>query len=431
MRRVMIAIVIMLISSAGLYAEEYSFEMPANADVKPEANLEWSGNLDGKYTLFQRRQSSPLYALQFWGEDVGSDALSQYQLEWYLNGDYQRSDVGMHLKTHLNYLNTETDENVDFEVFELYGNLNLSISSFVQAGKIRYNWGKGYAFNPAGFVNPVKNPENPELEQAGLLSIGFETIKTFQSDVLKTAALTTIVIPPQADLKDRFGDAENTDVAAKLYLMLGKFDVDLMGYYSRNNPSRVGGDFAVNLKENLEAHGEFSAFQDVPKHTIVSDQLRRAEDDGMAYLVGMRWLNRWEITTILEYYHTDLGLTDAEFGEYLTLFSQSLASGSDERITRALGYMQQGFKGNTSMQDYLYVQVQKPEPFDWLYFTPTLSAIYNLNDQSALVTFSFSYKPITNFELLVRPAVMVGKKGSEYGSQQFRQRVEAWARFYF
>ena len=24
-----------------------------------------------------------------------------------------------------------------------------------------YNWGKGYAFNPVGYVNPFKDPENP------------------------------------------------------------------------------------------------------------------------------------------------------------------------------------------------------------------------------------------------------------------------------
>ena len=416
-----------------ILAEDYSFEIPAKAEAK-EAKLEWSGNLDGKYTLFQTRASSPLYGLQFFGAGAVSDYLSQYQLELYLNGDYQRKSLGLHLKSHLNYLkvaNATEADSVALDIFELYGNLDLSINSSIQAGKIRYNWGKGYAFNPVGYVNSVKNPENPELAQAGLLSARFETIKSFQSRVLKTAALTAIVIPPQAEIKDRFGEAENTDVAAKLYLMLGNMDCDLLGYYSKANPKRIGADFAVNLKENIELHGEVSYVQDNPKSTIADNRVLNAKEDGYAYLVGLRWLNKWEITTIFEYYHTAAGFTQDEFDAYLAFFRQSLASGKEDLIKLAAGVMQNNFSGNTLMQDYLYLQVQKPEPFDLLYFTPSISAIYNILDKSLLLAINLIYQPVTNFEFDLKPTFMFGKDDSEYGSQRFQQRVEAWLRFYF
>ena len=83
------------------------------------------------------------------------------------------------------------------------------------------------------------------------------------------------------------------------------------------------------------------------------------------------------------------------------------------------------------MQDYIYFQIQKPEPFDWLYFTPSFSTIYNLNDESMLLALTFTYKPVTNFEFVLKPAVTFGEEDSEYGSQRTQQKVETWLRFYF
>ena len=410
-----------------LFAQDYSFEIPGE-DEENEERLEWGGNLDGKYALFHPQRSSPIYELQFADAETSSNYLSQYQLDFYLDGDYQTKDIGFHVKTHVGYLN-DTEE-VIVDLFELYGNFNLSLSSFIQAGKIRYSWGKGYAFNPVGFVNPLKDPTNPTLAKAGVLSLNAETLKSFQSNILKTAALTAIVIPPQEEIYDRFAEVEDTDFAAKLYLMLWNIDFDLMGYYSKENSNRIGADFALNLRENIELHGEFSYFTDALKSTIVNNQLLQTEEEGYAYLVGMRWLNRWGITTILEYYHTDASLTEDEFQEYLRFLRQSLDSRNEEQIKRALAYSQ-NFKGNTLMQDYMYFQVQKPEPFDWLYFTPSFSTIYNLNDKSMLLALTFTYKPVTNFEFALKPTVTFGKEDSEYGSQRIQQKVETWLRFYF
>ena len=36
----------------------------------------------------------------------------------------------------------------------------------------------------------------------------------------------------------------------------------------------------------------------------------------------------------------------------------------------------------TPMQDYLYLRLSQKEPWDLLYFTPALTGIHNLDDQS-------------------------------------------------
>ena len=204
-------IALILGSASFLSAQDYSFEIPVGEE---DNKLEWSGNFDGKYSVFHTRDTSPLYRLQFFGQDDLSNYLSQYRLELYLNSDCQTKNVGFHLKTHATYYN---DSPADFNLFEAYGNLNLSFNTFIQAGKKMYSWGKGYAFNPVGYVNPFKDPENPELAQAGLLSLNFETIKSFQSDILKTAAFTVVAIPPVEQINNRYAEIENTGISAKSY----------------------------------------------------------------------------------------------------------------------------------------------------------------------------------------------------------------------
>jgi len=107
--------------------DEYSFEIPEKEEK--EEMLEWSGNLDAKYYAFHSRQTSALYQLQFLDQGNLSEYLSQYRLELYLNADYQTKEMGFHLKTLSNYYN---DSKANFDLLEAYGNINLSLSSFIQ-----------------------------------------------------------------------------------------------------------------------------------------------------------------------------------------------------------------------------------------------------------------------------------------------------------
>ena len=50
--------------------------------------------------------------------------------------------------------------------------------------------------------------------------------------------------------------------------------------------------------------------------------------------------------------------------------------------------------------------------------------IYNLNDNSFLLAVSLSYKPFTNFEVMLWPTFLMGDEGTEFGGRQFDQRYE-------
>jgi len=414
----------LLMASAIAQAQEVS------ADSLPpeEKKLEWSGNLDAKYALFHMAQGSSIYRLQFLNSGKVSAYLSQYRMEPYINADYQTKDLGFHLKTHGSYY---SDDNASFDLFEAHGSYNPSFNSTLQAGKRLYSWGKGYAFNPVGYVNPVKDPENPELAQAGLLSANIEYIKSFPSLALQTFSFVLVVIPPTPQLVGRYAEAENIGVALKAYGLLWDTDIDLMGYFRKNGPVHLGFDYSRNLKENFETHAELSYNQKAQRYTVVNGNLHAVQENRISYLLGLRYLHESNTTVIVEYYHNGFGMSRSEYKDYGDFLAYAANSASATAAQQALGLSQQYFRNSTLMEDYLYMKLTIPEPFDWLYFIPSFYSIYNLNDNSFLLSASLSYKPVTNFEFIFWPTILIGGESSEFGQKMVQQRMELWVRVFF
>jgi hypothetical protein len=336
--------------------------------------------------------------------------------------------LGVHLKTHSEYYN---DAQNAFNLFELYGDLNVSDNAFLLLGKKMYNWGKGYAFNPVGYVNPVKDPENPELSQAGIFSINYEYSKSLPKGPLKNVSFDLIGIPSVSTINNKISELENTDAAGKLYFLLLDTDLDLMWYASKTNPSKIGLDFSRNILPSIEMHGEFSRFSNQPRYTISNSTPETDNISGASYLLGIRWLNESNITTILEYYHNDAGLDKNEFGTYNDFLLSAIASGDSGSISNAINVSKNYFSGANLMRDYLYLKISWPEPFNWVYFTPSIYTIININDGSSIIGIPLSYKPVTNFEFIFWPTIIAGGNNTEYGSKQYESKLDLWLRFYF
>jgi len=412
-------IILIFTSSKILLAQEYE---------EVEKKLEWNGNLDVKYRVFNMDQNSSQYKLQFFKEPPSSSLLSQYSLEPYLNAEYHTSDLGFVLKTHGSYY---SDKNSSFDLFEAYGSFNPSFNTSLQAGKKVYSWGKGYAFNPVGFVNPIKDPENPELAQAGLFSANFEYIKSFSSEALQSFSFLAVLIPDLDVTGTQFGEFKNTGFALKSSFLFYDTDIDLLAYYSEIKPKRYGFDFARNIQENIEIHGELSYNQNVERFTILNNSLRSELIDMYSYLFGIRYLDASNTTIIAEYYHNGSGLSKDEYTNYNEFINNGANSLTETIKQQTLGLSQTYFKGQTLMRDYLYIKLSHPEPFDWLYFTPSLYTIYNLADNSFLLSFQMSYKPVTNIDFIFWATTFVGDETTEYGSKQVKQRLELWMRVFF
>jgi hypothetical protein len=407
-----------------LHAQDYDFEIPKEEAAK----LELNGNLDAKWRILHMNDTSPFYKWQFFRQEEPDEYLSQYQLDFYFNGDYRFKQVGFTMRTFTQYIK---EESVDLSLFELYGSLNPSPQWTLSAGKRRFNWGKGYAFNPVGYVNTEKDPQNPDLALAGKLSIFLNYNQSLNSALITNLSLSAIILPKEADILDRFAEFDNTGIAFKLYLLMHNIDLDFMIFTAKNQPQRYGMDFSTNLRENIELHGEISFANDENYNFIKNNSVQTRKLDGFSYLLGLRYLNRYNITFIAEYYHKNRGLSPAEYEKYLDYLHNNLDSADPDMINLTKSLPGTYFRSKNLMEDYFYFKASVPEPFNWLYSSVSVFTIYNINDNSFILSPQIGYKPFTNSEILFWPILFFGGQRSEYGSKQFQKKIEMWFRFYF
>jgi hypothetical protein len=249
--------------------------------------------------------------------------------------------------------------------------------------------------------------------------------------VLQNFALMVAVVPSSEILNGRYGDIERTNVAVKSYFLLWDTDVDLMTYLNGNGPDKYGFDFSRNLKENIELHGEVSVSHNVARYSIEHDSLYVQVRDDVSYVLGARYLTASNVTLIAEYYHNELGMKGSEYQQYSEYLAKSVVTNNTAIVHSALNTTMRYFRGNTLMQDYFYAKIIYPEPFDLLYFTPSLYTIYNISDNSYLLSLQLNYKPVTNIEFILWPTILAGNSKSEYGGKQVQEKIEAWMRVFF
>jgi len=178
------------IAALAAFSQDAAFEIPP-PDTKAPA-LELSGNIDVAYSALYNKTDSPIYRLSVFGKEANTFT-SLYPVGIYLNGDYQNPEAGAYLKTYASYTN---DGTVAFSLIEAYGSFRLFESSLMSVGKKIHAWGKGYAFNAVGYVNPIKNPEDVDAFSPGLLTLNYSYTKSIQAGPLDNASIEFPAIPP-------------------------------------------------------------------------------------------------------------------------------------------------------------------------------------------------------------------------------------------
>ncbi|MFH0788166.1 MAG: hypothetical protein V2B13_11215, partial [Pseudomonadota bacterium] len=100
-------------------------------------------------------------------------------------------------------------------------------------------------------------------------------------------------------------------------------------------------------------------------------------------------------------------------------------------LNRATNLAQGTYGKMTPELNYLYLRISQKEPFDILYFTPAVTLLGNIDDQSFSITPEFLYTGITNLELRLKTGFIVGSRGSEFGEKPNDYRIEFRIRYYF
>lgn len=423
--------VFILLGAAVSSADEYRFDV-SEIEKKPYS---LGGFLELRPVISGLDRDAAFYRIKFFDQDPGS-TLEQYNFGLRLEGSYEKGPASVHFRTD-GILRYEEYDGWDKDLNLLDGYLSIKPGTgySVNAGKRALPWGKGYAFNPAAFVSRPKDPNDPTEALEGYVAVDADWIKSFDGP-LKTAAFTPVILPVTDEINDDFGQTTGVNFAAKLYMLLYDTDLDMMFFTGDSRSTRYGFDFSRNIQTNFEIHGELAWITDFEEKSIdPQGNLSTEKTDALQALLGFRYLTQDEITWIVEYYHNGGGLKKTDVENFYRFADDAydlfLAGGGTDRLRKASRLSQGTVAAARPMQDYLYVRGTWKEPFDILYLTPGVISILNINDQSLSLTPELAYSPVTNLEIRLRSAFLLGGPESEFGEKQNNWRAELRIRYFF
>jgi len=410
--------------------ENYSFDL-AEIEKNP---YHFGGYLEAKPLLSSPSGDSAIYHLKYRERDLGK-SLEEANLKLQLEGSYEKGIAGFYFKTNTDLKLSRLGDQERTDLFEGYFSLKPSSSWRIDAGKKTFKWGKGYAWNPVGFLDRPKDPDDPEVGMEGVFALSADYTKSFDG-ALKTVSFTPVLQPIYEHVNAEFGKRNYINAAGKLYLLLYDTDIDFMFLTGGSRTTRFGVDFSRNVTTNWEIHGEFAYLRDFQTNLIDPvGKVTPREFDATTYLLGMRYLTVRDTTYLLEYYRNGMGFNGAEMQNFFNFVQNSYrtyaAGGGDVALQKAAQLSDGQYGRPNAMRDYLYLRVSQKEPFDLLYVTPAVTAILNLNDRSQTLSPEIAYTGITNLDLRLRASFIRGASGSEYGEKSFDFKLELRIGYYF
>ncbi len=429
MRRLWFVCWVLLAAMPARGAETYSFDA-TEFQKKP---YELNGYVEFRYDRFRLNNSGAQYQLNnYLAPRVN---LERTTALFKPSGKMRSGDFTLNARAHVEFQHDTVDSARTGRFDELYASYKPQPGFTLDAGKTALKWGKGYAWNPVGFVERLKDPNDPELAREGFTALSADFIRNFDG-LLQTVAFTPVLLPARSHLNGDFGQPGHNNVAAKLYLLYRDTDIDFMFLSKGSRTRRVGVDFSRNVTSNLEVHGEWARVEDVQRRvTDAAGNVTASVANAHSYLLGVRYLTEREATLIAEYYRNGGGYGDSELRGFYQLadsaYRQFLATGVTAPLQRTQNLSQSGYGRPNAGRNYFYLRASQKEPFDILYFTPSVTLIANLNDRSVSVAPEMLYTGITNVELRLRTFFLSGSNYTEFGEKQNRRRLELMVRLYF
>jgi len=408
--------------------EDYSFDL---SEIEKKA-FQFGGYLEARPVFSLLDRESRFYSLIYYDSEQKKKAM-ECNFKALLDLSYERGIAKAQIRLNADLNHSHSDWSQDFDLYEGYLSLKPSLHFHIDIGKKRLKWGKGYAWNPVAFIDNPKNPFDPDLALEGFTVISADYIKSF-SGKLRTLTLTGILIPVFKDVNSQLGRHNTLNYGGKVYSLLFDTDIDLMFLTGPGISSRYGIDFSRNITSNIEIHGE-GAYRTEYSKRVVDDEsaLDQKKRDGCSYLLGIRYLTKSNTTFFLEYYRNGRGYTQKEMEDYYSLidsgYDMYLMSGIEDELDLASSFT--GFRTFSPAINYLFLRILQKEPFNIVYFNPSLTSICNLGDGSFSLVPELLYTPVTDLELRARAMFLVGNRGTEFGEKQNNFRLELRIRYYF
>jgi hypothetical protein len=411
-------------------AQEPTFDSSA-FEKKP---FELGGYVELKQESFDLNRGGAFYLLNNLGLPQ-RQSLDRGTAELQLVGKLRQGIGTFDFRTNSSLQRDELSHSNDNSIFEAAYSIRPDPGLTIEAGKRALKWGKGYAWNPIGFVERPKDPNDPLLAREGFVMADADWIAS-PGGALQTIAFTPVLLPVEKDINGDFGLRGHLNPAAKLYLLYRDTDLDFAWQDKGSRPARYGFDFSRNVVTNLEIHGEWARILEFPRPvTDGAGHVTTQTGDATSYLLGLRYLTEADTTYVAEYYHNGTGYSAYEASQFYQLvdtgFTQLHQTGSSALIQRALSLSQGSYGRPNPGTDYLYFRAQQKDALGVVYFTPALTAMVNLKDHSYQITPELQYTGFNNVELRFRVFLLHGDAGTDFGEKLASRKVELYARYYF
>jgi hypothetical protein len=402
----------------------------ATGDSEPEE--EWLGHrveLLDELTLIRDADSLFNPAGALYSTDSRSNALR-------LSGEFgARLPAGISVKTQVaSALNTGRETNSAFSLRELYataslGDLELSV------GRKILRWTNGYAFNPAGLLEPRRSPSDPQDRLKLLEGLEMAQLDYFVGDHVFTAVFSSDMLSRSEEEGRRY------DFALRGNILLNSINLDLAVEALVSNIKNTG---AVTLSyvfgDALEIHGEIAGTRGTSaqypraiepgrqQELFGSDYLAQLKlDDGrlfLRYVVGVNYTLAWGTNLIGEFYHSDEGLSGQEWERFIAhahFSREQLATGQyppvfEDLSLPALNLLQglQQLGRQSIRRNYLFLRVADSWRNERL--AATVLGLINLDDRSGLGVGEVSYLVRKGALVYARATLFGGSAESEFGN---------------
>ncbi len=421
---------ILLLPLCTMAQDEYSFDL-SEIEKKPYAI---GGYLELAPRVFYTDADAAFYRLNFY-DRADKNWIDEYFVKLSMDGRYTKGLSEIYARANINTTESDIDSDRNIVLDEGYLSLKPSSGLNISIGKKALRWGKGYAWNPVGFVERPKNPDDPELSLEGYVVATLDYIKSF-SGPLKAMAVTPVILPVYDHINTDFGERDTLNYAGKLYFLLYDTDIDCMFLKGDSRPSRFGMNFSRNITSNFEIHGELAHIDDSAHRVVRSDgTLTASTRDVENFLFGIRYLTTTDTTFIVEYFHSGTGFTADEMNQFFGLVDNGIDAyrlfGNQTFLQKARAVTEGSYGTQNPMRDYLYLRVSQKEPFDIPYLIPSVTCIYNIEDKSFSLSPEIFYTGITNLELRLKAGFISGPGNTEFGEKQNDVRLELRMRYYF
>jgi hypothetical protein len=422
-------LVLLLAAAGARAADQYSFDA-SRYEKKP---YELGGYVQLEQDAFTLNRSGAQYKLGYYGQPQRAD-LDQTTGILELTGKLRQGIGTFDFRTFSSAQSNELASDQTNRFYEAAYSLRPSPGTTVEAGKRALSWGKGYAWNPIGFVQRPKDPNDPQLAREGYVMADGDFIWN-PGGALQTVAFTPVLMPVGDQVNNDFGSSRHLNPAFKLYALYRDTDLDFAWQGQGSRPGRFGFDFARNLETNFEIHGEWARILQFPQ--VVTDASGRTSTEvsnATSYLLGLRYLTQGNTTWIAEVYHNGTGYSEYEADQFYQLvdaaFAPAVPPGSP-LLQRALALGQGPYSRPFAGRNYAYFRAQQQDAFGVVYFQPAVFALVNLDDGSFQVTPELDYTGFKNVELRLRLYLLHGDSLTDFGEKPNTRKVELYARFYF